>query len=299
MNALQKSLSASLASAALLLAAGVSYAAPSGQASAVTAAPADAASTLPEPAAVSPAFADLDDPVKKEIAMRLVSSAENSSMNWRKQYAFIKDIHDGRGYTAGIIGFCSGTGDMLAVVRHYTELVPGNTLARYLPALEALDGSDAHTGLDPDFVKDWKAAAKSPLFQQSQDWERDRVYFGPAVRQGKADGVHALGQFIYYDALVMHGPGETPDSFGGIRAAALKVAKPPAQGGDEAAYLNAFLDARVIAMRREEAHSETSRVDTAQRVFLQRGNLDLRLPLDWKVYGEPFSLHEVTLPPVP
>ncbi len=52
-------------------------------------------------------------PAKKEIAMRLVSSAENSSLDWRAQYRYIEDIHDGRGYTAGIIGFCSGTGDML------------------------------------------------------------------------------------------------------------------------------------------------------------------------------------------
>ena len=62
----------------------------------------------------APVFAaDLDTPAKKEIAMQLVSSAENSSLDWRAQYSYIEDIQDGRGYTAGIIGFCSGTGDML------------------------------------------------------------------------------------------------------------------------------------------------------------------------------------------
>jgi hypothetical protein len=63
----------------------------------------------------------LATPQKKEHAMRLVSSAENSSLNWRAQYRYIQDIHDGRGYTAGIIGFCSGTGDMLEVVRAFTR----------------------------------------------------------------------------------------------------------------------------------------------------------------------------------
>ncbi|MFC9019220.1 chitosanase, partial [Streptomyces albidoflavus] len=58
---------------------------------------------------------------KKEIAMRLVSSAENSSLDWRAQYRYIEDIGDGRGYTAGIIGFCSGTGDMLALVERYAR----------------------------------------------------------------------------------------------------------------------------------------------------------------------------------
>jgi chitosanase len=43
-------------------------------------------------------------------------------------------------------------------------------------------------------------------------------------------------------------------------------------------------------MRTEEAHSDTTRVDTAQRVFLTNGNLDLNTPLTWKVYGDTFSI---------
>ncbi|MEV6940302.1 chitosanase, partial [Streptomyces sp. NPDC051132] len=37
-------------------------------------------------------------------------------------------------------------------------------------------------------------------------------------------------------------------------------------------------------------HSDTSRVDTAQRVFLRAGNLDLDTPLDWKVYGDGYHI---------
>jgi chitosanase len=43
-------------------------------------------------------------------------------------------------------------------------------------------------------------------------------------------------------------------------------------------------------MKREEAHSDTSRVDTEQRVFLRAGNFDLNPPLRWKVYGDPYSI---------
>ncbi len=128
------------------------------------------------------------------------------------------------------------------------------------------------------------------MFQQAQNDERDRVYFNPAVRQGKADGLRVLGQFAYYDAIVMHGDGGDSASFGNIRRRALRTARPPAQGGNETAYLHAFLDARVWAMKQEEAHSDTSRVDTAQRVFLRQGNLDLNPPLDWKVYGDSFHI---------
>ncbi|GIJ46843.1 hypothetical protein Val02_37290 [Virgisporangium aliadipatigenens] len=233
---------------------------------------------------------DLTDPVKKDIAMQIVSSAENSSLDWRAQYGYIEDIDDGRGYTAGIIGFCSGTGDMLDVVNRYTARKPGNVLAGYLPALRAVNGTDSHAGLDPNYPADWRTAAQDPVFRATQDEVRDEVYFDPAVRQAKADGLRALGQFAYYDAIVMHGPGSDAVSFGGIRAAALRVARPPSQGGDETAFLNAFLDARVAAMKTEEAHSDTSRVDTAQRVWLRAGNLDLDTPLDWRVYGDPFHI---------
>ncbi|MFF6987459.1 MULTISPECIES: chitosanase [unclassified Streptomyces] len=233
----------------------------------------------------------LDDPAKKEIAMKLVSSAENSSLDWKAQYKYIEDIGDGRGYTAGIIGFCSGTGDMLDLVQLYATRKPGNVLAKYLPALRNVNGTDSHSGLDPNFPKDWRTAAQDTVFQQAQNDERDRVYFNPAVSQGKTDGLRVLGQFTYYDAIVMHGDGDDPTSFRNIRARALRSAKPPAQGGNETTYLNAFLDARVWAMKQEEAHSDTTRVDTEQRVFLRNGNFDLNTPLTWKVYGDSYTIN--------
>ncbi|MCX5127984.1 chitosanase [Streptomyces sp. NBC_00193] len=249
-----------------------------------------APTAAPASAEVSAAAVGLDDPAKKDIAMQIVSSAENSSLNWKAQYKYIEDIDDGRGYTAGIIGFCSGTHDMLELVEYYTQIKPGNVLAKYLPALRKVDGSDSHAGLDPNFTKDWVKAASDSDFKKAQNHERDRVYFNPAVKQGKADGVGVLGQFTYYDAIVMHGNGDDSTSFRNIRKRALTKAKPPAQGGNETTWLNAFLDARVWAMKQEEAHSDTSRVDTAQRVWLKKGNLNLNTPLDWKVYGDPFHI---------
>ncbi|GLY97007.1 chitosanase [Actinoplanes sp. NBRC 103695] len=233
-----------------------------------------------------PAGTPLDDPAKKEVAMKLVSAAENSSLDWRAQFRYIEDIGDGRGYTAGIIGFCSGTGDMLELVERYTQTKPNNVLAKYLPALRQVDGSDSHAGLDPNYPADWRTAAADSVFQAAQESERDRVYFNPSVRDAKNDGVRALGQFAYYDAAVMHGY----EGMRSIRSAALRNAVPPSQGGTEATWLNAFLNARVAEMKKEEAHSDTSRVDTAQRVFLNNGNFDLNTPLVFAVYGEQFRI---------
>jgi chitosanase len=232
----------------------------------------------------------LNNPDKKDVAMQLVSSAENSTLDWEGQYGYLQDIDDGRGYTGGIIGFTSGTHDMLELVRYYTKLKPNNPLAAYIPALQKVDGTDSHTGLGNGFEAAWKQSASDSLFRQAQNDERDRSYFNPAVAQAKADGLRALGQFIYYDALVMHGPGDDSVSFGGIRSAALKKAQTPAQGGDEKTYLDAFLDARVAAMKTEVAHEDVSRIETAQRLFLQAGNYNLNTPLSWKVYGDPFTI---------
>ncbi|MGE6738258.1 chitosanase, partial [Streptomyces sp. NPDC059900] len=59
-------------------------------------------------------------PAKKDLAQQLIASAENSTLDWRGQYGYIEDIDDDHGYTAGIIGFCTGTHDLLTLVERYT-----------------------------------------------------------------------------------------------------------------------------------------------------------------------------------
>ena len=123
----------------------------------------------PHPTPTTPTGTNLDDPAKKNVAMQLVSAAENSSLDWRAQFSYIEDIGDGRGYTAGIIGFCSGTGDMLELVEAYTRTKPGNVLAGYLPALRNVNGTPSHAGLDPNFPRDWRTAATDSVFQAAQE----------------------------------------------------------------------------------------------------------------------------------
>jgi chitosanase len=241
-----------------------------------------------------PNGAGLAAPAEKEIAFELVSSAENSTLDWRREYGYIEDIGDGRGYTGGLIGFCSGTGDMLALVRSYAAAEPRAPLAKFVPALRRVNGTASHAGLGAPFVAAWKRAARDPVFRRLQLRELDRVYFDPAVSRAKADGLGTLGQFIYYDAFVMHGPGQSADSFGGIRRRAIERAPTPARGGGQVAYLEAFLDVRRAQMRTEAKHGDTSRIDTEQRVFLREGNLALRPPLVWHTYGDRY---EIPAPP--
>ncbi len=218
--------------------------------------------------------------------MQLVSSAENSTLNWRAQYGYLEDIGDGRGYTGGIIGFTSGTGDMLQLVRDYARARPRSSLARFVPALRRVNGTASHRGLGRPFARAWRRAARDVRFQRAQDRLRDRGYFRPAVALARADGLGVLGQFCYYDAAVVHGL----DGLRGIRQRARAAAARPADGGGEPAYLQRFLDERVIEMRKEAAHEDVSRIETAQRRFLNEGNLALTPPLTWAVYGDDYEI---------
>lgn len=226
--------------------------------------------------------------LRKEV-FALVSSAENSSIDYTKQYSYIEDINDGRGYTAGIIGFTSGTGDLLDVVNCYCKLKPKNDLKEYKNALEKVNGTDLHEGLGKGFENAWKKAAKDKEMIQAQNKILDEQYMEPAIEYATKDGLSPLGQYIYYDALVVHGSGESEDSFEAIRNKALGNKKAPNQGGNESKYLQAFLDARVPVMKMEEAHSDLSRLNT-QRIFLKEKNFDLELPLKWTMYQQDFSL---------
>ncbi|MDO5711564.1 MAG: chitosanase [Micrococcales bacterium] len=224
----------------------------------------------------------------------ILSSAENSSLQWEKQYGYIEynvegNAAENRGYTGGIVGFTSKTHDMLQLVRLYAKAAPDNPLARFLPALADVDGTSSANGLGDPFVTAWKQAARTPAFGQAQRDLADSMYLRPAVETARKDGLGRLGQFIYYDALVMHGPGDDPLSFGGIRAAAVEKALPASAGGDETAYLQAFIDARRVAMKAERGHRDTSRLD-AQTSFLREQNLSLALPLSWSVYGDHYSI---------
>lgn len=250
-----------------------------------------------QPAAIGvPASSQLTSGPLRDRALQLLASAENGTTDWRDQYGYIEyNVEDGagmnRGYTGGLVGFTSRTNDMYVVVRDYVRAKPrNNPLARYLPALRRVDGSSSAVGLRRSFMKAWRRAAKDPVFRRVQDRAVDSMYLGPAVRQARADKLGELGQFIYFDALVMHGSGPGSRSFEGIRAAAMRAAATPARGGNQTRYLDAFLDRRVAAMRAESADIDVSRVETAQRRFLEAGNLALTPPLRWSVYGTSYSI---------
>ena len=218
--------------------------------------------------------------------MRLVSSAENSSLNWRAQYRYIEDIRDGRGYTAGIIGFCSGTGDMLEVVQAYTRARPPQPARALHPALKRVNGSDSHAGWGRSSSTPGGAPRRSPPSAARRTGSATASTSGRPSRWQRPTGCSRSAS----------SPTTTPPwctastGCGACASGRSRAPRPRPPGGDEAAYLEAFLDERVVEMHKEAAHEDVTRIETAQRRFLREGNLDLALPLRWAVYGDRYSI---------
>jgi len=242
--------------------------------------------------------AGLTDPQTKLRAARIVSTFENSTTDI--QYGYAEDIADGRGITAGMAGFTSGTGDLQEVVGRYAQQRPASALADYLPALKRVNGSDSTVGLD-GFPQVWKQTSETdPLLNQIQDQVADELYFQPAMKRARQLGVgSALGQLIVWDTIVQHGEGDPKEDPDGLPAIANEVvAEYGTVAGNEAAWLADFLRVRrghllnpADPSTRDAWRDSVSRVDALQSI-LDTGNLDLRPPLAWDVYGDHFALDD-------
>ncbi|WP_432371385.1 chitosanase [Staphylococcus chromogenes] len=233
----------------------------------------------------------------------LVGAAEDSETNYSKNYNSVSgDIHDGRGITAGIIGFTSGTSDMQEMLDYYSKISPGNPLDK--------DKANINSIKTSKLKADWNKAFESDhdRFVAAQNYEVKKEVMNRAVKYAKEDGLSQLGQYIYFDTLVKHGPGKNPNarpkdwSFGDIREHAKQGRKTPAENGDEASYLKNFVGKRYDAINDEnqynkEKHTGFDDKGTLDRLNVQMNlinqkNFDLRLPLDFKMNDTNFHLDQ-------
>jgi len=233
----------------------------------------------------------------------LMGAAEDSNLNYSKNYRSVSgDEHDGRGITAGVIGFTSGTGDMKEMLDYYNKISPNKPLA---------DDKDNMNNLKEEKLKkDWYNAFDNDHdnFVKAQNYEVKKEVMDKAVKYAKEDGLSQLGQYIYFDTLVKHGPGKNPQdpprdwSFGAIREHAKENGvKPPSEGGNESSYLQNFVGKRYVAINDENKHSSGMDTEgTTDRLKFQldqikKGNFDLKLPLDFNMNQTDFHLDQKKL----
>lgn len=230
---------------------------------------------------------------QKRRADRLISVFENSTQVL--QYGYVADLGDGRGYTAGRAGFCSGCGDLAEVVEAFVKKKPDSALSGYLPALRRLGAAhDPSVKELAGFPDDWRRAAAVPAMRAAQDEVSDRLYYRPALKLAAKLGLKSdLAKVALYEAGIQHGFGDDPDGVPALAAAA-SAGGAPAAGERE--WLLRFMKARRAALAKaadpatRKAWAESvSRAD-AMLAILDSNGLAFSGALTFAVYGDTYTI---------
>ncbi len=234
---------------------------------------------------------------QRELADQIISVFENNTPEI--DYAYAENLDPGRGITAGRAGFTSATGDMLLVVESYTQRVPVNPLAGYLPRLRELAEEESGDVDGLENLEDaWRTAADDSVFRAVQDEVVDDEYYWPAVDHAAELGLtFPLSLLNLYDTCIQHGDGDDPDGLPAIISRATAQADgAPADGVDENDWLRAFMDIRRSVLlnaadpdTREEWAESVGRADALIAIF-ESGNVGLTPPITINPFGTEFAL---------
>ena len=218
-------------------------------------------------------------------------------------YGYAENIHDGRGYTSGYVGFCTGTGDAIQVVDCYDKrrsAAEGNEMSKYVPALVAINDAFEATGQDQgdtskldaigNWVKDWETSATTAAtrgdFHACQDQVVTLLYDQPSVQAAEARGLStALGRAALYDTWINQG---------GVGGAALAAQTDSALGlkgkiGStitEDAWLKKFLELRLAVLAGDSTWKDSVDRAAGYEKARRRGNWALSQPVDSNVKAQ-------------
>lgn len=193
-----------------------------------------------------------------------------------------------------IIGFTTGTYDGNELINHYTTLNSNNNLARFIPALDAIDRLP-HTGNDGDsnnstagldgFIQAVQGNT-DPLFRQAQLDKLDQLYWNPAVKlQSSIGAKNPLTQAFLYDMTVNHGQSGAQNF---ISKATYALGGTPGTGIDENTYLKKLMELRETYLK-NTGNPGADRVAAFRRI-LDTGNVRLLTPFNFTVYGDTFKI---------
>jgi chitosanase len=224
---------------------------------------------------------------QKKVAEQLTSLWENDTTTLA--YGYAENIGDGRGYTSGRAGFCTGTGDAIVVLACYASVKPGNRMQKYLPTLAGLEdrfvkslgkANQGATGALTGWINDWAASAADPAFKGCQDSVVDAVYYGIAMQHAAEKGfTTALAKASLYDAQINMGDDHPDYGVRAMMARADKVTGPignPPSRDEESKWLGNFLRIRAQIMYDDPQTWRTNMYRVANYERLRKaGNLDL------------------------
>lgn len=183
---------------------------------------------------------------QKHVIDCVLSIFETGKVPTAASYSTCTILADGAGISYGKHQCTDRAGSLDAVVKRYIAL--GGQFATAFKAYEQTLATNASTKVPPkgpwgaevtDLVNLLKAAGADALMQRAQDEVFDEVYFTPAVNHAKAAGLTtALALLVVYDTCIHSGPG-------GVTMIRQKFSeKSPANGGNEQAWVSAYIAAR-------------------------------------------------------
>ena len=212
----------------------------------------------------------------------LVACPENSTTNWARAYGFAKFLGDGRGITFGIVGFCSGTGDGVLVLRKTAAVDASCPVSKYAGAMAKTRGED-RTGLG-GFEAAAKASADNAAYREAQWSVATDLYWKFAVdycaKKGRSTGrpgpvmKSPLAIGAMYDTALNHGP----NGFGKI-----EKGMADATSGPEGRWITDFEESRYRLLKSGYQDLDTSGTGARARIWQQlvkEGNWDLKRPIN-------------------
>ncbi|KAJ2852103.1 hypothetical protein J3B02_003497 [Coemansia erecta] len=125
----------------------------------------------------------------------------------------------GNGFSAGIVNFCTGTGDAWQVIQLYHKATGNDDeFTAYDSILQkyAEQGDGSTAGIE-NFCELWKQASKTQAFMDVQNQVVDELYFNPS--QNYADSLNltlSISRAQLYDTAISHGASESSNSLGGM-----------------------------------------------------------------------------------
>jgi chitosanase len=217
--------------------------------------------------------------------MSIVSIAENSTTRWWDNYGYCENIGDGRGMTVSLVGFCSGTGDLLWVFQQLQQINNQHPLLRYLRVLQMVNGTNStqhlHT-LEQDLLK----------YQNDADWRKAvwrgilHFYWRPAMQFATGHSLHLpITKGFLFDLALHHGADAINRMADMVRTCA---------GGeaDEQRWLMEMIAVRKNIIQQSQDLGPTDRCDMWYSI-LRANNLYLQRPLrNLCCYGDTFQIEK-------
>lgn len=219
---------------------------------------------------------------QKKVIDSVLSIFETGRVPTAASYSTCTVLSDGAGISYGKHQSTDRAGSLDKIVDLYIQQGGKHSeeLKQFIPKLAANESAK----LDPKNIPSWakyligvlKEAGKDPIMQSAQDAIFDSCYWIPSVGHSAKIGLTtALGHLVVYDTCIHSGPGGVAV----IRARFPEAS--PANGGDEKAWVRAYIYARRawLASNPNPLVKKTVYRSDALMDIVKSGNWSLATPL--------------------